>query len=108
MWQYAVLAVVAARPGMNQAEVAALMDYSKNRIIADLDHLQQHGLLVRQSGADRRSNVLRITDAGVTVMRRVQADIHRGEDGLLTGLSATAIRDFQRISRQLGGLVRRR
>lgn len=108
MWQYAVLAVVAPRPGMNQGEAATLMDYSKNRIIADLDHLQQQGLLVREPGADRRSNVLRVTDSGVRVMRQVQADIHRGEDGLLAGLSATAIRDFQRISRQLGALVRRR
>ncbi|MDQ6659281.1 MAG: MarR family transcriptional regulator [Actinomycetota bacterium] len=108
MWQYAVLAVVTPRPGVNQAEVAALMDYSKNRIIADLDHLQQRGLLIREPGADRRSNVLRVTDDGVTVMRDVQAEIHRGEDMLMTGLSLTAVRDFQRISRRLGGLVRRR
>lgn len=107
MWQYAVLAVVCSRPRLNQGEVATLMDYSKNRIIADLDQLQARGLLVRQPGADRRANVLRATDSGADLMRRVQADIHRAEDALLAGLSATARSDFHRIAGELGAQVRR-
>jgi DNA-binding MarR family transcriptional regulator len=86
MWQYAILSVVAESPGLNQGAVARRLEYSPNRIIADLDLLEQHGLLTRRPGADRRSNELTTTTAGRRVVRRVRADIHRGEDELLAAL----------------------
>ena len=64
MWQYAILSVVDRRPGRNQAEVADVLGYSKNRIVGDLDHLERRGLLTRQPGADRRANILTVTVAG--------------------------------------------
>lgn len=101
MWQYAVLDVVHARPGIGQGEAAALMDYSRNRIIADLDVLQDKGYLRRVAGTDRRVNTLHLTPAGFEVMRAVREQIRRGEDEMLSGLSPSARRDFGRISRQL-------
>lgn len=101
MWQYALLATVTARPGLNQAEAATALDYSRNRIIADIDALEERGLLVRARGADRRANVLRATDAGVDLMRRVRADIHRGEDELLTGLTAAERHDLDRVAHRI-------
>ncbi|AKU15816.1 MarR family winged helix-turn-helix transcriptional regulator [Luteipulveratus mongoliensis] len=101
MWQYAVLAVVCARPALNQNEVAGLLDYSRNRIVADLDHLESMGCLVRTPGADRRANALTATDAGADVMRAVQREIHSGEDELLAGLSPTARAAFGRAADQL-------
>src|SRR5690349_20972029 len=77
MWQYAILSAVADRPGCNQREVAAHLQYSPNRIVADLHDLQDRGWLLRRPGADRRSNVLTVTDAGDGVRRRVRAEIHR-------------------------------
>jgi len=108
MWQYAILAVVARRPGLNQAEVATALAYSKNRIVADLDHLEQAGLLVRRPGADRRANVLSVTPAGRRVMGAIRADIHRHEDRLLAPLSAPARRTFVTALRALDEQVRRR
>jgi DNA-binding MarR family transcriptional regulator len=78
--------VVAESPGLNQGAAAGRLGYSPNRIIADLDLLEQHGLLTRRPGADRRSNELTTTTAGRRVVRRVRADIHRGEDELLAAL----------------------
>jgi len=103
MWQYAVLQVVAAGPGRNQAEVAARLDYSRNRIVADLDALEERGLLVRRSGADRRANELVITDDGTATMHAVQAAIHHAEDALLAPLSPT---DQAHLHRLLPPLAR--
>lgn len=107
MWQYAVLSLVTAVPGLSQRQAADRMDYSRNRIIADLDYLEEQGLLVRKPGTDRRANVLEATPRGITVMQRVRAEIHRGEDELLAGLSPDERRDFDRTVRQVGQLVRR-
>ena len=94
MWQYAILSVVDRRIGLNQSEVAARLAYSKNRIVADLDRLEQEDLLVRRPGADRRANTLAVTVAGRRAMHAIRAEIHHHEDDLLGGLSATTRRTF--------------
>lgn len=86
MWQYAILSATAARPGLNQGQVAGLLGYSKNRMIGDLDELERLRLLRRSPGPDRRANVLTATAAGIRRMQQVQADIHRDEDRLLAAL----------------------
>lgn len=94
MWQYAIVSVAAQRPGSNQAEIADALGYSRNRIVADLDALEAARLLQRRPGADRRANVLVITDDGMQVMRAIQQEIHRHEDELLAPLSPTARKAF--------------
>lgn len=89
MWQYAILSVVIETPGLNQAEVAKHLQYSVNRIIGDLDVLEARGLLTRQPGNDRRVNLLEATASGIEVRSLVRAEIHREEDSLLAGLTAT-------------------
>jgi DNA-binding MarR family transcriptional regulator len=86
MWQYAILTVVGEGDQQNQAEVAARLGYSKNRIVADLDLLERRSLLIRQPGPDRRANLLRVTPAGSELERRIREEIHRGEDELLATL----------------------
>jgi DNA-binding MarR family transcriptional regulator len=88
MWQYAILAVVVDDPGLNQGVVATRLGYSKNRIIADLDLLEQRELLTRTPGPDRRANLLRATTAGRRLMQQVRSAIRRGEDQLLRQLPA--------------------
>lgn len=106
MWQYAILSVVDRLPGSNQGDVATALGYSKNRIIADLDHLEAHGLLTRRRAADRRANTLVITDDGRRVMRAVQADIHAAEDALLAPMPAAVRRTFVEGLRTLHREVR--
>jgi len=108
MWQYAILSIATAVPGMSQSEAADMMGYSRNRIIADLDQLEKRELLVRVAGTDRRVNTLRATESGMATMREIRAEIHRQEDVLLSGLSPTARRDFHRIARRLGDRIRQR
>jgi DNA-binding MarR family transcriptional regulator len=95
MWQYAILSAVAERPDRNQGAIARQLQYSANRIIADLDHLEERGLVARRPGTDRRANVIAITRSGAAVQRRIQRSVHAGEDELLAGLNATQQRQLR-------------
>jgi DNA-binding MarR family transcriptional regulator len=106
MWQYAILSVVGETPGSNQGTIARLLHYSANRIIADLDHLEERGLVIREPGADRRAKLVTVTRSGATVQRRVQRAIHAGEDELLAGLSASQRRQLHTLSGALAEQVR--
>jgi DNA-binding MarR family transcriptional regulator len=94
MWQYAILSVVDRHAGLNQSEVATALAYSKNRIVSDLDRLEQDDLLVRRPGTDRRANTLSVTARGRRAMTAIRAEIHRREDELLAPLPATTRRTF--------------
>jgi DNA-binding MarR family transcriptional regulator len=106
MWQYAILVVADREAGINQGDAARLLDYSKNRIVGDIDHLESAGLLRRTAGNDRRSNLLSVTRAGRSVLRAVRSEIHRREDLLMAPLSPTARTQFSRQARRLGDQVR--
>ena len=108
MWRYAILSVVADRPGASQREIAAHLQYSPNRLVVDLRDLERSGWVVRRPGADRRANVLALTGPGDAVRRRVRAEIHRREDALLDGLPEERRASFERAARELADLVRRR
>ena len=90
---------------LNQAQVAARLGYSKNRIVADLDALERRRLLVRRPGLDRRANVLSATAAGVRLMNRVRADIHDGEDSLLTALPREQREELVATARAIAGTL---
>jgi DNA-binding MarR family transcriptional regulator len=108
MWQYAILSVVDRRPGLNQAEVASALGYSKNRIVGDLDDLERAELLTRQPGTDRRANILAVTAAGRRIMTAIEHEIHRQEDELLAPLPAATRRMFVAALLTLNEQVRAR
>ena len=108
MWQYAVLSVIVAMPGLHQRAVAERLDYSANRIVADLDHLERLRLLDRRSGSDRRANALHATAAGARVMRIIRTEIHRREDELLSRLPAQQREALTSAVRLLALTVRKR
>lgn len=101
MWQYAILAVIVDDPRLNQGEVATRLGYSKNRIIADLDLLEQRKLLTRRPARDRRANMLRATTAGRRLMQQIRSEIRRGEDQLLRALPAEQRRALTSATRTI-------
>jgi DNA-binding MarR family transcriptional regulator len=102
MWRYAVLVAVRDEPGSNQGQIAARIGYDKNRIVADLDALEDAGLLARTPGEDdRRANHLSLTPAGVRLADALQTRVHAGEDELLEALPAA---DRRVLARTLGTL----
>jgi DNA-binding MarR family transcriptional regulator len=88
MWQFAILSTIDETPELNQGAVARALAYSPNRIIADLDRLEERGLLIRRPGPDRRAKLLAATAKGVAVMGQIRREIHCREDELLSVLSA--------------------
>lgn len=108
MWQYAILSVLADEPGLNQAQVADYLQYSRNRIIADLDVLERRKLLIRRRAADRRANQLRPTAAGIRLMRQVRADIHHQEDLLLAPLTERERQGLRSAAQAASGALRTR
>jgi DNA-binding MarR family transcriptional regulator len=106
MWQYAALSVIVAAPGLHQRALAERLDYSANRIVADLDHLQRLRFVDRRTGSDRRANALHATAAGARMMRTIRTEIHRQENELLSELPAQQRDAFTSAVRLLALAVR--
>jgi DNA-binding MarR family transcriptional regulator len=87
MWQYSILSVAARHEALSQSAIAERLNYSKNRIIGDLDELTARGLAERRPGPDRRTHAVHATPAGRALMAEVRERIWRREDELLPHLS---------------------
>ncbi|MGF0117127.1 maleylpyruvate isomerase N-terminal domain-containing protein [Promicromonospora sp. Marseille-Q5078] len=57
--------------GQSQAQIADRLGYSRNRIINDLDVLQERGRAERRNGSDRRRYLIHVTPSG----RRTAAEV---------------------------------
>ncbi|MGW4089378.1 MarR family winged helix-turn-helix transcriptional regulator [Nocardia sp. NPDC004750] len=106
MWGYSVLLGLGAEPVYTQAALAKAIGADKTRIIGVLDELQRRGLITREPDpADRRVNLLSLTDAGRALRDRAQRDIQAGEDRLLERLPAPDRSAFLRALRVLSDTV---
>jgi DNA-binding MarR family transcriptional regulator len=107
MWQYAVLAVAEDAPA-NQTALATRLDYSKNRLVHDIDHLESLGLVRREPlPTDRRSNTITITSRGRTTRARIQRRIHAAEDELLHRVPPSARTQFAQLAADITDGLRR-
>ncbi|MFC8527351.1 MarR family winged helix-turn-helix transcriptional regulator [Nocardia sp. NPDC057227] len=89
MWGYSVLLGLGAEPTHTQSALAKRIGADKTRIIPVLDELQRQGLIRREPDpADRRVNLVALTDAGRATRDRVQRDIQRAEETVLEPLAA--------------------
>ena len=87
MWGYIILTALAEQPVRTQAALAQAIGADKSRIIADLDELQERGLIQRRpDAADRRVHLLSLTPAGSQLRQSVQSAIRRDEEQILARL----------------------
>jgi DNA-binding MarR family transcriptional regulator len=108
MWQYAVLTIVEDTRA-NQTDLATRLLYSKNRLVQDIDHLEQLGLVTREmQPTDRRSNIITITSQGRSTRARIQQRIHDGEDELLRHVSSSSRTQFLHLAAEVSDGMRRR
>lgn len=108
MWQYAVLVTI-EETHANQMNLANRLGYSKNRLVHDIDLLEQRGLVTRQvQPTDRRSNTITITSQGRTTRDRIQHRIHEGEDELLGHVSPSSRKQFLLLAAEVSDGMRRR
>jgi DNA-binding MarR family transcriptional regulator len=63
--QFSVLSVIGQNPGITQSQLCATLGIKRANLVAVIDHFEALDLARREpSKTDRRSNRLRLTDAG--------------------------------------------
>lgn len=79
--QWAVLQLIAANPGVSQAELATTLDTDRATMMATIDRLDERGFLLRErSKADRRRSELRLTLRGRAMLNDAQRSIDKHEN----------------------------
>lgn len=107
MWGYSVLLALGEEPVRSQAALADRIGADKTRLIADLDHLQERGLITREPDPDdRRVRLIAITTKGRRARDRTQAEIQSQEERILAGLAASDRRTYLRVSQDLAERAR--
>lgn len=86
---YSALAVVVARPGLRQSDLADTLAVERPNLVAVLDELAGAGLVVRERDAtDRRAQRVRPTGRGLALARRATAEVRAHEVRMFDGLGA--------------------
>jgi DNA-binding MarR family transcriptional regulator len=85
--EWAVLISLDEQRALSQAEVANLVGIDRTTMVALVDELQKKALVERRPhDADRRKNVVAITDAGRAVRKRAARAVDTVELRFLAGL----------------------
>ncbi len=101
--QYSVLVVIAANPGLSQAELADALAIERARLVHMLDRLQARGLLRRlMSATDRRSHALHLTREGQKTLKRAKA-LASAHEARLSAMLGSETRDS--VMRLLGAFI---
>jgi len=101
--QYAVLSVLAARPGIDQSTLAGLAALDRATIGDVVSRLARRRLVSRVPDThDRRSRVLTLTPQGTRLLAAAEAAVRRAQRRILSPLSATERKTFLAL---LGKLV---
>lgn len=99
-----MLQVIEANPGLAQSRLAEAMEVDRSAIVKVVDQLQGRGLIVREpSPHDKRSHSIRLTDAGVTALRRMKTLMMRHEDEFTAVLSEKERRQLIELLARLHG-----
>ena len=85
--QFAAMYTLMANPGIEQAQVAALIAYDRATIGGVIDRLEQKGYVSRiSSQRDRRARECRLTDTGRQVLENILPLVEALQRDILIGL----------------------
>jgi len=94
------LRVLVGREPASQLEVAQTLGVDRTTMVALLDGLEKKGVVTRRPDpADRRRNVVELTDAGLTLYERADAAYAGAEKEFLSPASATDARALREALR---------
>jgi DNA-binding MarR family transcriptional regulator len=100
--QFAALDAIQARPGIDQAGLAALIAYDRATIGGVVDRLVAKGLVSREvSSTDRRAREVRLTDTGKVLYQQLVAHVELVQDDILSGLPPPEREQFMTLARKL-------
>jgi DNA-binding MarR family transcriptional regulator len=88
--QFSVLSVIGRNPGITQSQLCAALGIKRANLVAVIDHLEELDLARREpSKTDRRSNRLRLTDAGQRTLQ-IALDDQAEHEARIMNLLGTA------------------
>jgi MarR family transcriptional regulator, lower aerobic nicotinate degradation pathway regulator len=101
-YHYRLLATLAEDGPASQADLGRRCGIDRSDVVAAINDLAGRGLVVRAPDpADRRRNVISVTDAGTDEARRMGATLERVQDDLLAPLSTTERDQLTRLLTRL-------
>ena len=100
--QYACIATLEQRPGIDQATLAGLIAYDRATIGTVLDKLDAKGLVTRKvSPRDRRAREMHLTEAGHNLYQAVTPLVQEIQTLMTTGLEPGERAEFLRLAAKL-------
>ena len=100
--QYGVLCVIEERPGIDQSSLARALAFDKVTVLRVLKGLEDRGLCERAlSTDDRRQRAVRLTPAGIQVLRRANEPVQRAYEVLMSPFSPEQRLQFMALLQQL-------
>jgi DNA-binding MarR family transcriptional regulator len=75
-----VLVIIEANPDLKQSELARATHLDRSTVVTIIDNLERRGLVERRASPnDRRSNAIRLTEAGSTLLRQLKRKVVQHE-----------------------------
>jgi len=92
---FGVLVIIEANPDLKQSELARATHLDRSTVVTVIDNLERRGLVERRVALhDRRSNAIRLTDAGTALLRKLKRQVSQHEKRLLQNFSAAERETF--------------
>jgi DNA-binding MarR family transcriptional regulator len=90
---FGVLVVIEANPDLKQSDLARATRLDRSTVVTVIDNLEKRRLVERRVALhDRRSNAIRLTEAGVALLRKLKRQVAQHEKRLMQNFT-TAERD---------------
>jgi DNA-binding MarR family transcriptional regulator len=92
---FGVLVIIEANPDLKQSELARATHLDRSTVVTVIDNLERRGLVERRVALhDRRSNAIRLTDAGTALLRKLKRQVSQHEKRLLQNFNAAERETF--------------
>ncbi|MBI5898274.1 MAG: MarR family transcriptional regulator [Rhodocyclales bacterium] len=95
---FGVLVIIEANPDLKQSELARATHLDRSTVVTVIDNLERRGLVERRVALhDRRSNAIRLTEAGTTLLKKLKRQVTQHEKRLMANFSADERDSFIRL-----------
>jgi DNA-binding MarR family transcriptional regulator len=95
---FGVLVIIEANPDLKQSELARATHLDRSTVVTVIDNLERRGLVERRAALhDRRSNAIRLTDAGSALLRQLKRKVDQHEKRLLENFADGELEVFLKL-----------
>ncbi len=99
---FGVLVIIEANPDLKQSELARATQLDRSTVVTVIDNLERRGLVERRVALhDRRSNAIRLTEAGVVLLKKIKRQVAAHEKRLVQNFTAEERETFINLLRKV-------